>query len=229
MPKRKPKIKKWVCGPVTLYCSDCREVMKRLRANSIDAVVTDPPYGCNNDCDYTRFSGGLSPSRNYHRGIQGDSEPFDPLPWIDYPQVVLWGYQFFAQRLPVGTILVWDKKRDNQLGTFLSDCELAWQKGGKGVYLFRYVWHGFDRQGERGKALHPTQKPVALFEWCIKRLKLPNGATILDPYMGSGSCGVAAVQLGYDFLGIEIDPGYFDIAKARIEKAQVEMIQAEIV
>jgi 23S rRNA G2445 N2-methylase RlmL len=183
------------------------------------AIVSDPPYGCKNNCDYTRFSGGLSPSRNHHRGITGDSEPFEPTRWLSYPHVVLFGYQFFANTLPLGTTLVWLKKRDNQLGSFLSDCELAWLKGGKGCYLYRHVWHGFDRETERGKTLHPTQKPVALMEWVIQRAKIPKGTTIVDPYCGSGATLIAANNLGYDAIGIELDETYYQIAKDRCPTA----------
>lgn len=200
-------------GDATLYLGDCTTLTIKA-----DALICDPPYGCNNDCNYSRFSGGLSPSRNHHRGVVGDDAPFDPSPWLAYPKVILWGWQHYADRLPLGTVLVWCKKRDNQLGTFLSDCELAWQKGGKGVYLFRHVWHGFDRQSEKGKTLHPTQKPVALMQWCISRLKLPPGSTIFDPYMGSGPTALAALSLGHKFVGAEIDEKYFSIACDRVKQ-----------
>jgi site-specific DNA-methyltransferase (adenine-specific) len=199
-----------------LLQGDCLELIRDIDPKSIHAIVSDPPYGADNDCDYTRFSGGKSPSRRYHKGIAGDDQPFDPSPWLGFPKVILWGYQFFAERVPQGTVLVWNKKRPNQLGTFLSDCELAWQKGGKGVYLFNHPWHGFDRASERGQSLHPSQKPVELMAWCIKRLNLPEGATILDPYMGTGATGVAAKRLGYQFIGIEQEREYFQIAQRRI-------------
>lgn len=200
-----------------LINANCLDVLSDLP--HVDAVITDPPYGCRNNCDYTRFTNGISPSRNYHRGIKGDDQPFDPSPWLQFPKVVLFGYQYFAEWLPVGTLLVWVKKRDSQLGTFLSDAEIAWQKGGKGVYVHRHIWHGFDRQTERGKSLHPTQKPIEVMRWIIERQKLPAGATILDPYTGSGATGIAAIELGYNFIGIEIDPAYHAIAEQRISQA----------
>jgi DNA modification methylase len=198
-------------GDITLILGDCRDHIPE----NIRAVATDPPYGCQNDCDYTRFSGGLSPSRNFHQGIIGDQEPFDPTPWLKYPKVCLWGFQFFAQRLPLGSVLVWNKKRPNQLGKFLSDCELAWVKGGKGCYLFNHVWHGFDRETERGKTLHPTQKPVALWSWAFERMKLKPGDLVFDPYMGSGSCAKAAMDYGLRYVGCEVVPEYFETAAKR--------------
>lgn len=191
------------------------------------AIVSDPPYGSKTDTNYTRFTGGLSPERNHWKncegtewkGIANDDKPFDPTPWIKNKKVILFGYQFFAQHLPLGTVLVWCKKRPTAIGKFLSDCELAWQKGGYGCYQFNHIWSGFDRQTELGKTLHPTQKPVALMRWCIERLKLPEGSTIYDPFMGAGATGVAAVELGHNFVGCEIEPAYFSIAQQRIQEA----------
>lgn len=200
-----------------LIHGNCLDYLKDLPKNA--TIVTDPPYGSNTDTDYTRFKGGLAPSRKYNP-VAGDNEPFDPAPWLAFSYVALFGYQFFASRLPLGTILVWQKKRTNQLGcTHLSDCELIWTNKGKGCYLFQHVWHGFDRQSERGKTLHPTQKPVELMKWIIEKLKIPTGTTIIDPYMGSGSTGLAALELGFDFVGIELDRAYFDIASERIHKS----------
>ena len=186
----------------------------------IAAVVTDPPYGCANNCNYKRFTGGLGPSRDFTAGIANDNQPFDPSPWLAYPKVVLWGYQHFADRLPPGTVLVWNKRRDNQLGKFLSDCELAWQKGGKGCYLFNHVWNGFDRASERRqRSLHPSQKPVALFRWVLERLRLKPGDTVLDPYCGSGACGLAALSMGFNYIGIDVEPQYVAIASERLRQA----------
>lgn len=207
---------------ITLINGDCASV--DIPANA--AIVSDPPYGSSTDTDYTRFTGGMHEQRNNFAPITGDDTPFDPARWITHPYVALFGYQFFADQLPVGTILVWNKKRSSQLGTFLSDAELAWMKGGKGVYLFHHVWNGFDRETERGKTLHPTQKPVVLMRWVINRMKLPTGTLIVDPYMGSGSTGIAAKQLGYDFMGIELDPTYYAIAEERIHQAEEHSLDA---
>lgn len=202
-----------------LYCGDCLEIVPQLDI-AIDAVASDPPYGCKAATNNSRFSGGLAPSHDY-RPIVADDVPFDPSPWLHYPKVVLFGSQFFGDKLPVGTSIVWVKKRDNQLGTFLSDGEIAWQKGGTGCYVFPHVWHGFDRESERGqKTLHPAQKPVVLWRFILeKRLKLTPGQTVLDPYCGSGSCGVAALSLGLNYVGIDIEPDYVEITRRRLEEA----------
>lgn len=138
-----------------------------------------------------------------------------------FPKVILWGANHFAQRLPVGTTLVWIKKGDHLFGTFLSDAEIGWMKGGHGVYCHRQTFVSSSRAKESGigESAHPTQKPLDLMAWCIEKLRLPKGATIFDPYMGSGTTGVAAIRAGYDFIGVEQQPEYFAIAQRRIAEA----------
>jgi site-specific DNA-methyltransferase (adenine-specific) len=120
----------------------------------------------------------------------------------------------------IGTTLIWVKKNDHTFGTFLSDAEIGWMKGGHGVYCKRVIFQPPTRAKEGGGAVaHPTQKPIALMRWCIERLKLKPGTTIFDPYMGSGTTGVAAAQMGLPFIGCEIDPGYFEVARRRIDAA----------
>jgi DNA modification methylase len=207
-------------GDATLYLGDCLEILPTLP--KVDAVVTDPPYGMRWNTNSTRFSGGKASNSRYRgqgrddwQEIAGDSEPFDPAPWLDYPKVVLWGANHYAQKLPVGTSLVWIKKADHLFGTFLSDCELGWMKGGHGVYAHRQQFPPPSRMAENfGATAHPTQKPVGLMTWCLQRAKA--SGTVLDPFMGSGTTGVACASLGLPFIGIEVDPNYFAVAVDRI-------------
>lgn len=203
---------------------DCLEVLPTLDTSSIDAVVSDPPYGMGWDTNTTRFSGGNVKSgkgRDWGSRIIADDEPFDPTPWLDFPKVILWGANHYAKRLPVGTTLVWIKRSDGAFGSFLSDAEIGWQKGGHGVYCHRESGGNSVRASEAGgECAHPTQKPLSLMAWCIERLNLPEGATILDPYCGSGTTGVAATRLGFNFIGIEIDAEYARIARERIKNDQ---------
>ena len=206
-----------------LHCGDCLEVLPRLRGR-IDAIVSDPPYGMGMDTDYTRFTGGIHDNRNHGAGIIGDDRPFDPRHLLHYPQVILFGMNHYPDKLPRGGAFVWLKKRESQIGQFLSDAEIAWVKGIQGVYVFPHIWHGFDRASERGeKVLHPTQKPVALMRWIIEQVTRP-GDTVCDPYMGSGSTGVAAILSGRNFIGIELDPTYYAIAEKRIANAQPPLL-----
>jgi DNA modification methylase len=212
-------------GDAVLYLGDCRDLLPTL--SGVDAVVTDPPYGARFNTDSRRFSGGgLDSPRGKGRAdrvIGGDDTDFDPSPWLVFPEVVLWGANFYARSLPVGTTLVWLKKYTELYGSFLSDAEIGWQKGGCGVYGLNAP----DSNGRRRKELtgspfgietaHPMQKPEALMCWCLQRVR---GKTILDPFMGSGTTGVACARLGRRFIGVEIEQRYFDIACRRIEQAQ---------
>ena len=203
---------------------DCLEVLRTLPAGSVDAVITDPPYGMAWDTDSTRFTG-----EQHQRGdgrddwgkVESDDKPFDPAPWLQFPKVVLFGMNHYAARLPVGTTLVWIKRDDHLFGSFLSDAELAWMKGGYGVYCFRKQFPPPSRQSESGvgRCVHPCQKPISLMRWVMDRAGIPEGATVLDPYMGSGTTGVACALTGRNFIGIEIDPRYCEIARRRIAEA----------
>ena len=195
---------------VTLYHGDCRDLLPSIEA---DVVVTDPPYGMAWD---GRISSGPNTTgipgfraKNYGQTIVGDDIPFDPEPWLTYPEVVLWGSNHYAAQLPLGTTLVWVKKLDGAFGTFLSDAEVAWAKGGHGVYCFRETDY---RYGPRD---HPNRKPVSLMAWCIKRT---SGETILDPFAGSGTTLVAAKSLNRKAIGIEIEERYCEIAATRLRQ-----------
>lgn len=203
---------------VTLYRGDCMDIAPTL--HGVDAIVSDPPYGMKWDTNLARFTGGHRDSvkkrgmgRNYKKPIEGDDKPFDPSKWLAYPKCLLWGYHHFAERLPVGSVLVWIKRNDRAFGSFLSDAELAWMKGGHGVYCKRDM----SLNGETSSRIHPTQKPVPLMAWCMHKMKAPQGATVLDPYMGSGSTIIAAIRTGRKAIGIEKDPEYFDSAVKRIQ------------
>jgi len=204
-------------GDVLLILADCIDVLP-IEA---DAVISDPPYGMNLDTDNSRFSGGNTASiarrgngigTGEGKPILNDDAPFDPSPWLDYPAVVLFGSNHYAQRLPVGTTLVWLKRHDAGFGSFLSDAEIAWMKGGVGVYAKRDL----SMNGEALTRRHPCQKPVSLMAWVMERAKVPVGATVLDPYMGSGSTAIACIRTGRKFVGIEKDVKHFETACERV-------------
>ena len=200
---------------VQLYCGDCLEILPTFEVGSVDAVVTDPPYGMN----YKPLRGSDG-SKRFRGGIIGDDSPFDPSPWLAFPRCILWGANWYASRLPdSGGWLVWDKTPKHiKRGFIYSHAELAWTTVINRIQKFAMQWGGEAHGGEGH--YHPTQKPVALIEWCLSFI--PEGSTVLDPFMGSGTTGVACVQTGRNFIGIEIDPGYFEIAKRRIEEAQMQ-------
>lgn len=213
-------------GNATLYLGDNRDA-EPLQRDA--ALISDPPYGMDWNTDSTRYSGfkqdGLPPrgEGRTDRLIHADNVKFDPAPWLTFSEVILWGANHYGQSLPLGTTLVWLKKSPQHYGTFLSDCEIGWQKGGYGCYVFNAPDSNARRRLEftgtimGEETAHPTQKPIALMRWCVDRCKSP---LVIDPYMGSGTTGVAALQAGRQFIGIEIEPTYFDIACERVENAQ---------
>lgn len=201
-----------VIGNATLYLGDCSAVLPTIRA---DAIITDPPYGMDYNTDSRRFKGPRGGHKASWGGIQGDAEPFDPAHLLAFERVVTWGCNHYGARLPVGTTLVWIKRYAEAFGTFLSDAELAWMKGGHGVYCKL----GPFPQSIASDREHPAQKPVALMEWCIQMAKVPTGGVVADPYMGSGTTGVACAGLGLPFVGVERDPKHFETAVSRIKAA----------
>lgn len=210
---------------ITIYHGDCRDVLPHLP--KVDLVLTDPPYGMNWDTDSTRFSGGYNPA---HRGagkcrerVYGDAEPFDPSPFLNYQNAIIWGANHFGARLPVGTTLVWIKRYDEAFGSFLSDAELAWMKGGYGVYCYRDL----SMNAEALTRSHPCQKPISLMKWCIDRSG--TAGTILDPFMGSGTTLRAAKDLGRRCIGIEIEEKYVKIAIERLRQSTLKFEESRAI
>lgn len=206
-------------GDATLYLGDCRDILPEL--GPFDSVVTDPPYGIafsHGGNDRSGIGKGKYATAFANVAIAGDDRPFDPawlLPLSD--KLIIWGANHFADKLPPSSEwLIWDKRAASHHTNDFADCELAWSSTKGVARVFRHQWDGMMRASERGVArVHPTQKPVELMKWCVAR----TSGRVLDPYMGSGSTGVACAQTGRPFVGVEIDPGYFAAACARIEEA----------
>jgi site-specific DNA-methyltransferase (adenine-specific) len=200
-------------GSVQLYLGDCREILPTLEAGSVDAVVTDPPYGISYDASHDKYKNGIG-----RRECTWDKEPFDPAPILalEVP-TILWGGNCFSSRLPDHAgWLCWRKTVRNDADIRQADMELAWTNCVQRSRTFQHLWIGAYRDSESGiQNVHPTQKPIAVMIWCVKLL--PGATKILDSYMGSGTTGVACIRTGRRFIGIEIDPGYFAIAVKRIE------------
>lgn len=177
------------------------------------AVVTDPPYGI----DYG-LSGRFSATHGWgpwRENVSWDAqrpprEIFDAIRACSHDQII-WGGNYFSDYLPPSMQwLVWDK---GQRDFSLADVEFAWSSQQKAARIFNYP-RGMARLDGKEP---PTQKPLALMEWCLSFV--PH-AEIIDPFMGSGTTGVACMNLGRRFIGVEIEPKYFDIACERIENAQ---------
>jgi len=213
---------------VTLYLGDCREIAPTLDRH--DILLSDPPYGQRLKNGGKRTSRVVQPNGSKriveskcYAPIVGDNKPFDPTPWLDMaPEIILWGAHKFADRLPPGGWLVWDKVPNGKV-RLQGDGEAAWINRDQPLRMFRLLWDGVcvgsaaRHEVTAGQArFHPTQKPEALMAWCLGFVE---GLSVLDPYMGTGSTGVAAVRAGRGFTGIEIQPAFFEIALRRIEAA----------
>lgn len=203
-------------GAATLYLGDCREILPTL--GKVDAVVTDPPYGIG----YSTSALATLGAKQFD-AIEGDAATPDlsAIFALACPKIIF-GANNFPQQLPHrGRWLCWDKRggieaADRMLG---SPFELAWEDRNSGYDQMIRIMHGgaVNADGSCIPREHPTQKPIALMKRCI--LSFKDAQTILDPFMGSGTTGVATVQLGRRFIGIEIESKYFDIACRRIEQA----------
>ena len=190
-------------GNATLYLGDCRDILPTLP--KVDAVITDPPYGIGAN-KQTLGKG----KKDFYRGGDWDDTTPD-IRWIpDFARwFCVWGGNYFADQLPItNDILVWHKLND---GRSFSECEFAWTNSGRQSRIKSHHWSGEEKE-------HPTQKPLPVMEWCIGYF--PGASVIMDPFMGSGTTGIACMKLGRQFIGIEREPKYFGIACRRIEDAQ---------
>jgi DNA modification methylase len=207
-----------IIGNATLYLGDCRDILPTLP--KADAVCTDPPYGINLAGGFSGAGGFSKPieRRQYEGNWDNETPTADVFKLIleSAEMSIIWGGNYFTDKLPQGSFwLVWDK--ENTMPTF-SDAELAWTNiKKKSVERIRYMQNGLmSREKER---FHPTQKAVEVMRWSISQFQgFPQ--TVLDPFLGSGTTGVAALTMGRKFIRIEREPKYFDIACKRIEDAQ---------
>jgi DNA modification methylase len=202
-------VRKEVIGNATLYLGDCLTILPTVSA---DAVVTDPPYGIN-----------WKPRVNHQDQPWIDNVTFDPRPFLTVGRRQLfWGAQYFADKLPpseawatwVKRPIDFDFSKDSRT---YATTEMAWTNWGKPRFIC-HIWDGGKRAGvpENRTFCHPSQKPVEVMEWSLP----PDCDVILDPYMGSGTTGIACAKLGRKFIGIELEPEYFEIACKRLENAQ---------
>ena len=202
-----------------LILGDCLPELRRMKTGSVDLVLTDPPYGIG------------------HGTARSDSSIFRwfaPKPWDNaIPSAecfrellrvgkrhIIWGGNYFAHVLPPSNgWLVWYKK-DGLPSLQFSDCELAWTSCGTKPKVFNCRHHGYVKDSKETPVPHPTQKPLEVIKWCLELHSKP-GDTVLDPFMGSGTTGVACVLLGRKFIGIERDPEYMRMATRRIALAKL--------
>ena len=204
-----------------IYNQDCMEAMKEMSDNQFDLAIVDPPYSNNTknldnwlqDMKGKKAKIGVNRTETL-RGNAPTEDYFIELKRVSKNQII-WGVNWYDYYLGVGRI-VWDK--DNK-GSNFSDCELAYNSIKTKTDLVKIRWNGMLQHDMKNKEIriHPTQKPVKLYEWLLMKYA-KEGDTILDTHLGSGSIAIACHNLGFDLTGYEIDKEYFEAAKKRIEQ-----------
>jgi len=204
--------------------------MKQYPNDYFDLAIVDPVYGDVTKGGYMKGrGGGVAKPRLYDNSIWDQEktppEYFDELFRVSKNQII-WGGNYFMESIHRDSQcwLVWDKKRGEDVS--FADCELAWTSFNKATRMFRFKWNGFQQEDMKNKEkrIHPTQKPVALYEWILANYA-NQGDKILDTHVGSGSSRIACYNMGYDFTGYEINKTYFDLQEKRFlsETAQMNL------
>ena len=212
-------MEKIIIGNAELYLGDCLDILPTLP--QADALITDPPYGLQENAYRVANKGKLAKTTDYGN-FEWDRKPASDeqiqLCLKKGEEVIIFGGNYF--NLPPSRCwLVWDKDNTG----YFADAELAWTNIKGSVRLIKHRWNGMVRQTEnKFPRVHPTQKPIAVMEWAISQCK-NDPFIILDPFMGSGTTGVASINLGRKFIGIEKETKYFDIACERIDQAQKQI------
>ena len=214
---------------------DCMEAMKQFPDGFFDLAIVDPVYGDVTKGGYMtnnrgqRIGTGVAYQKGYHAGLWNQqktgAEYFSELRRVSNNQII-WGGNYFADLLPVSQgWIVWDKEHPD--GMTFADCEMAWTSFNRATRLFKYMWNGMLQGNMKAKEnrIHPTQKPVALYNWILKNYA-HKGDKILDTHVGSASSLIACHRAGLEYWGFEIDPVYYKAAKERLEKetAQVNIM-----
>ncbi len=210
-----------------LYNMDCMEGMKQFPDNFFELAIVDPPYGIGENGSKNHSRGKRATAKNYKPFHGEDLKPPDDDYFRELIRVsknqIIWGANHFISRVPLDSPcwIVWDK--DNGLNDF-ADCELAWTSFKTAVRKFKFRWNGMLQENMKNKEhrIHPTQKPVALYKWLLMNYAKP-GDKILDTHVGSASSLIACYDMGFDYIGFEIDEEYYNLAQKRIaeNKAQV--------
>jgi len=195
-----------------LHC-DCMEYMATVPDKYFDLAMVDPPYGIGMDGN-NNWSGSKHEAKDWDNDAPS-IEYFNELMRISKNQIV-WGANHFISRMPFDSKcwLIWDKKND---GFSFADGEMAWTSFDTAVRFFRY-----HRGQQTDKRIHPTQKPVALYQWLLTNYA-KKGQRVFDSHLGSASSAIAAHYFGVDFVGTELDKDYFDAAKARFDMATKQL------
>ena len=204
---------------VVVIHGDSVPLIPMLRKKKVTAIIADPPYGIGHDFNHAKRGWSTVCKGNDFGVVENDDKPFDPTSWVDFAKVVLFGANNFCSRLPQSNgWIVWDKTGHGRVISKqgIGDAELAWTKGCTGaVRVYNQLWQGMCKEGEEKIRVYPSQKPIGLFYWIIRRFTKPEDI-ICDPYMGSGTTLLAALKAGRRCIGIDINSKACDIAVERL-------------
>lgn len=210
-----------------IYNEDCLDTMSRMSDNSVDLILTDPPYGINIAKTGTVGASNLARVTQFKKSDWDSQTPdkkiFKEMIRISKNQVIFGGNYFVEYLKNSSCWLVWNK--DNGKNNF-ADCELAWTSFNSAIRIFNFRWQGMLQQNmkEKERRYHPTQKPIQLFSWILNNYSKSTDI-IYDPFGGSGTTGVASIKLGRQWIISEIDKDYCDIANKRTKE---EMSQGRL-
>lgn len=207
---------------------DCLDYMRKMPDKAYDLAIVDPPYGIAVNKMSLGKGVGVAQSKSYmvsemyhsFNDTAPTQEYFNELFRVSKNQII-WGGNYFNLP-PSACWVVWDKQK-NEKSPF-ADCELAWGSFKTPIRIFHYAWHGFIQGDMKHKEerIHPTQKPVALYEWLLTRYAT-KGDKILDTHVGSGSSLIACENLGFEYTGFEIDPVFYKNAQERMKEYSAQL------
>ena len=215
------------------YNMDCMEGMKEFPDKYFDLSIVDPPYGIGENGDKNYSRGKLAISKNYKAFAGNDKEApnscyFNELLRVSKNQIIF-GANHFISKIPYDTScwIVWDK--DNGDNDF-ADCELAWTSFNTAVRKFKFRLNGMLQENMKDKEyrLHPTQKPVKLYEWLLQHYA-KQGNKILDTHVGSASSLIACHNLGFQYVGFELDKEYYEQSLKRLETAKKQVSILDVI
>lgn len=209
-----------------VFNMDCMEGMAQYPDKYFNLAIVDPPYGIGEDGSKNKSRGCLGISKNYksfagYDKLSPELVYFNELKRVSNNQII-WGANHFISKIPYDSPcwIVWDK--DNGKTDF-ADCELAYTSFKTSVRKYKFKWQGMLQQNMKNKEhrIHPTQKPVQLYKWLLTNYAKP-GDKILDTHLGSGSSRIAAWDMGFDFVGYELDKDYFDAQEKRFNDFKMQ-------
>ena len=214
------------------YNMDCMEGMRQFPEKYFDLAIVDPVYGDVTKGGYMthnkgqRIGTGKANQKGYYAGLWQQEKTgrdyFEELLRVS-KEVIVWGGNYFADMLPPSQgWIVWDKEHPDGLG--FADAELAYTSYDKATRIFRFMWNGMlqGNMKSRENRIHPTQKPVALYEWILNKYAKP-GDIILDTHVGSASSLIACRNTNHKYVGFEIDKTYYELAKKRLDQETAQM------